>query len=108
MTLLATGRTLSVTDAASRGVAGLVKDAERGDGIVVSRHGTPVAAVLSTRQLDALRDLESNLQDAALILARAATDSGVRGSLDEAMNAFGFDRAELEAEIAADLAAGRE
>jgi hypothetical protein len=43
-----------------------------------------------------------------LLLARVATDTGVRTDLDDAISAFGFDRSELEAELDADLAAGRE
>ena len=46
-------RTLSVTAATGRGVAGLVKDAERGEDIIVERHGRPVAAVISVDQLGA-------------------------------------------------------
>jgi prevent-host-death family protein len=101
-------RTISVTDAAARGVAGLIKDAEAGADIIVSRRGKPVAAVVSTRQLDQLRSLESDLRDAALVIIRAATDTGLRSSLDDAIAAFGFKRAELESELDADLAAGRE
>ncbi|MBD7919330.1 type II toxin-antitoxin system prevent-host-death family antitoxin [Cellulomonas sp. Sa3CUA2] len=108
MTVLTSARTVSVSDATARGVAGLIKDAERGEDIIVSRHGKPVAAVVSTQHLDALRDLESHLRDAALALVRAATDTGVRGSLDEAITAFGLDRTDLEAELDDDLAAGRE
>jgi hypothetical protein len=51
---------------------------------------------------------EQDLRDIALSLTRAATDSGAGVGLDEAIAAFGFDRAELEAELDADLAAGRE
>jgi len=47
-------------------------------------------------------------QDIALILARAATDTGARISLDEVITAFGYDRLTLEAELDADLAAERE
>lgn len=108
MSVLASSRTVSVSDATARGVAGLIKDAENGEDIIVSRHGKPVAAVVSTQHLDALRDLEANLRDAALVLVRAATDTGVRGSLDDAITTFGLDRAELEAELDDDLAAGRE
>ncbi len=107
VTILASPRTVSVTDATARGVAGLIKDAEGAD-IVVSRHGRPVAAVVSTRHLEEMRHLEADLLDVALVLVRAATDSGVRSSVDEAISTFGFDRAELAAELAADLAAGRE
>lgn len=107
MGMLDLSHPISVTEASARGVAGLIKDAEAGADVVVSRHGRPVAAVVSTRQLDRLRELESDLRDAALVVVRAATDTGVRISLDDALTAFGFDRAELEAELAADLAAGR-
>jgi prevent-host-death family protein len=101
-------RTLSVTAAAGRGVAGLVKDAEHGEDIIVERHGHAVAAVVSIDHLDELRRLRSDLTSAALILARELTDTGRRTSLDDAIAAFGLDRAELEAELAADHAAGRE
>jgi hypothetical protein len=37
-----------------------------------------------------------------------ATDTGVGVELDQIISEFGFDRAELEAELDADLAAGRE
>lgn len=97
-----------MTDAAARGVAGLIKDAEAGADIIVSRRGKPVAAVISTRQLEQLRSLEGDLRDAAMVIIRAATDTGRRSSLDDAIAAFGFSRAELEAELDADLAAGRE
>lgn len=106
--LVPSGRAISVTDAAARGVAGLIKDAEAGADIIVSRRGKPVAAVISTKQLEQLRSLEGDLRDAAMVIIRAATDTGRRSSLDDAIAAFGFSRAELEAELDADLAAGRE
>lgn len=101
-------RQVSVTEAAGKGVAGLVREASTGGDVVVTRHGKPVAAVVSTHRLEELRHLEEQLRDAALALVRAATDSGVRTSLDAAIAEFGFDRDELEAELDADLAAGRE
>jgi prevent-host-death family protein len=99
---------LSVTEASSRGVAGLVKSVEAGTDVVVARHGRPVAAVVSMARLVELQELERDLRDTALVLARLATDTGHRTSLDEVIKAFGFDRATLEAELAADVAAGRE
>jgi prevent-host-death family protein len=107
MSVLDFSRPISVTEASARGVARLVKDAEAGADVVVSRHGKPVAAVVSTRQLDQLRTLEADLRDAALVIVRAATDTGVRVTLDEVISAFGFDRAELAAELEVDLATGR-
>jgi prevent-host-death family protein len=99
---------ITVTEAARRGVAGLIKDAEAEADVVVSRHGRPDAAVVSTRQLDDIHRMEHDLRDAALVLFRAATDTGVRTSLDDAIVAFGFDRAELESSLDSDLADGQQ
>jgi len=51
---------------------------------------------------------DSDLRDAAVLLARAATDTGRRTDLSTAIALLGFDRRELEAELAEDLAAGRD
>lgn len=91
---------MSVTAAHSRGVSGLLKDAESGSDIVVERHGHAVAAIVSVRRLSELAALEADLRSAALVLSRAATDTGARTELDAAIVALGFDRAELEAELA--------
>lgn len=101
-------RTLSVTAATGRGVAGLVKDAERGEDIIVERHGRAVAAVISVEHFDELQRVRADLTAAALVLARELTDTGNRTDLNDAIATFGFDRAELEAELDADIAAGRE
>lgn len=99
---------VSISEAAARGVAKLIRGAESGHDTVVSRHGRPVAAVVSMRRFQEIKTLERDLRDTALVLARAATDSGERIGLDEVITAFGYDRADLEAELDADLAAGRE
>lgn len=99
------GRTLSVTAATGRGVAGLVKDAERGEDILVERHGR---AVISVDHFEQIHRLRADLTAASLVLARELTDTGSRTDLDDAIAAFGFDRAELEDELDADIAAGRE
>lgn len=99
---------VSVTDAAGRGVPGLVREAEQGHDIVIARRGQPVAAVVSIERLKRLRDLEADLRSATLVLTRAMTDDGSRHELGDVIASFGFDRAELEAELAADIAAGRE
>lgn len=101
-------RTLSVTAATGRGVAGLVKDAERGEDIIVERHGRAIAAVISVEHFEELHRLRTDLTAAALVLARELTDTSDRTELNDAIAAFGFDRAELEAELDADIAAGRE
>ena len=96
-----------MTEAAARGVPGLVKDAEGGEDLVVARHGHAVAVVISVNHFARITELEEDLRDAALVLARAATAPGTHTSLDEALVMFGMDRAELEAELASDMAAGR-
>lgn len=101
-------RTLSVTAATGRGVAGLVKDAERGEDIIVERHGRAVAAVISVKHFDELHRVRADLTAASLVLARELSDTGNRTDLDDAIAGFGFDRAEMEAELDADIAAGRE
>ncbi|MEW6155197.1 MAG: type II toxin-antitoxin system prevent-host-death family antitoxin [Actinomycetota bacterium] len=97
MTLVRDSDIVSVTEANRRGVSGLVADAERGHDVIVARHSKPVAAVVSMRRLGELQELEEDLRDLALVVARAATDSGRRTSLDEVLAAFGHTREELKA-----------
>lgn len=98
---------MSVTDAATIGLPALIREAEGGTDVLVTRRGAPAAYVVAAERVAELGRLESDLRDAALLLVRAATDSGVRTSLDEAIEAFGLDRARLEAELEAELAAER-
>jgi prevent-host-death family protein len=88
---------LTVTEATKRGVAGLVADAERGADLVVTRHRQPVAAVVGVRRLAELEEAAADLRDLALVLARAATDTGRRTSLDDVLTAFGHTRESLAA-----------
>lgn len=90
------GRTLFVSAATGRGVAGLVEDAERGEGSIVERHGHAVAAVISVKHFDELERARNDLIDGAFILARELSDTGNRTDLDDAISAFGVDRTELE------------
>ena len=100
--------TVSVTEAAEHGLPALIRDAELSGQINVTRRNRPVAAVVSMDRLNEIRTLEADLRTTALVLARMVTDTGVRTSLDEAIAAFGFDRATLEAELDAELAATSE
>jgi antitoxin (DNA-binding transcriptional repressor) of toxin-antitoxin stability system len=78
-------------------VAGLVADAEQGSDVIVTRRQEPVAAVVSMRRLAEIDDAVADLQDLALVLARSATDTGRRTSLDEVLSAFGHTRESLAA-----------
>ncbi len=98
---------LSVTQAAQRGIPAIVRSASEGHDFVVERRGHALAAIVGMRRLAELEELERDLRSAALVLSRFATDSGRRVDLDEVIAAFGFDRAELESELDADLAAER-
>jgi antitoxin (DNA-binding transcriptional repressor) of toxin-antitoxin stability system len=97
MTILQDARQVSVTEAAQRGVAGLVADAERGSEIVVTRRHQAVVAVVSMRRINELEEVAADLRDLALVLARMATDTGERVPLDDVLKAFGHTRESLAA-----------
>ena len=78
-------------------MAGLVAEAEQGADLVVTRRNHPVAAVMGIARLDRLKAAESDLRDLALVLTRAATDTGRRTSLDDVLAAFGHTRDSLAA-----------
>jgi prevent-host-death family protein len=94
---------LTVTQAAARGVPGLVRDAENGEDAIVSRHGVPVAAVVSMDRLRRIDALEADLRDVALVMTRMATDDGARVSLEDVIASFGYSPEELRAELDADI-----
>jgi len=88
-------QTLTVTEATRRGVAGLLADAATGEGIVVTRRRVPVAAIMSVGRLADLDAARDDLVDLALVLGRAATDTGNRTGLDQVLAAFGQSRESL-------------
>ncbi|MEV0647838.1 hypothetical protein AB0I28_21480 [Phytomonospora sp. NPDC050363] len=91
MALIDHTRRLTVTEASQRGVARLVADAEHEE-LVITRRQVPVAAVVSYTRLSELEDAAADLRDLALVLSRAATDSGRRTSLDDVIAAYGHTR----------------
>jgi antitoxin (DNA-binding transcriptional repressor) of toxin-antitoxin stability system len=97
-------KTISVTDASARGVSGLLRDAEGGNDLIVERHGRAVAAVVGIGRLAEIANLEADIRSAALVLARAADDDGTRSDIDDVIDALGFDRSQLEAELDAEIA----
>lgn len=96
-----------MTDAAAKGVSALASAAAAGHPTLLTRHNKPVAAVVSVHRINSLAELEQDLLSAALVLSRQLTDDGSRFELDEVIEKFGFTRADLEAEVDADVAAGR-
>ena len=88
---------LPIAEASRRGISRLVADAENGHATILRRHAEPVAAVISFRELERLQALERDLVDVALVLARAASDSGHRTSLNDVIESLGYSRAQLEA-----------
>jgi hypothetical protein len=56
--------------------------------VVVTRRGSPVAAVVSVERLAALDELRRDLRDLALVVGRSADDDGRRVSLDDVLEAF--------------------
>lgn len=97
MTILHHPREVSVTEAAKRGVAGLVADAEAGTDVVVTRRQRPVVAVVSIGRLTEIDQTVSDLNDLALVIARSATDDGRRVPFDDVAAAFGHTRESLAA-----------
>ena len=53
--------------------------------------------------MDLLRRDRETLRDVVFIMTRMVTDSGNRTELDDAMEAFGINRDELESEIKSGL-----
>ena len=71
--------------------------------MTLSRHGKPVAEIVSREAMDLLRRDRETLRDVVFIMIRMVTDSGNRTELDDAMEAFGINRDELESEIKSGL-----
>lgn len=79
-----------ITEASQRGISDIARQAEDGIDIVLTRHGKPVAVVMSIHKANRIRELEEDVLDAALVLARVAGDDGARFGLDEVLAEFGI------------------
>lgn len=82
---------ISITEAASRGLSRLVRDAESGRVPILLRNNRPVAAIVSIERLEELDDA----RDLALVAARMLTESAPPSSLDEVLETFGYTREDL-------------
>ena len=105
--LLPHAEAFSVTEAAARGLPSVVRSANAGTDFVIERHGQPQAVVIGIERITRIQELERDLQSAALIISRIATDNGNRTDIDTVIAGFGFDPAELRAEVAAETLASR-
>ena len=97
MALVDTSDLISVSDAAKLGVSGLVRAAEEGHGHVLLRNNKPVAAVVSIERLEQLQQLEEDMIDVSLSVARTLTTGPDRRSLDDVLARFGYTREQLRA-----------
>ena len=97
MTVLDSAEALLITEGHKRGLSRLAADAEHGHPTVLKRREVPVAAVVGYGELQRIANIERDLIDVALVLTRAATDTGRRTSLDEVIERFGFSREQLTA-----------
>lgn len=96
-------RIMSIPEASGISLVALIASAEQGNSTGLSRHGRIVAEIVSAEDISELRRDHDTLRDAALAMARFATETGARTDLDQAIELFGLTRAELEAEIATDI-----
>ena len=106
-TLLPHSETFSVTEAAERGLPSVIRSASAGTDFVIERHGKPQAVIVGIERITKLEELERDLQSAALVLSRVATDNGNRTDIDVVIKHFGFDPAELRADAAVEFAASQ-
>ena len=96
--------TMSITEASRAGISALAAAAQRGDDIALARHGRVIAEVVGSDELADLRRDRDVLRDAALVMARFATDDGGRTELDALIDSLGFSRTELELELDGEVA----
>lgn len=89
---------ISIGRISDAGLSRLVSDAEHGRTKVILRHNKPVAAIVDIETMNRLQDLEAReeeLRDIAVALARTATDTGARTSLDKLAADLGVNLEDL-------------
>ncbi len=97
MAVLDDAEALLITEGHKRGLSRLAADAEHGHATLLKRREVPIAAVVGYGELQRIARLERDLIDVALVLTRAATDTGRRTSLDDVIERFGYTREQLNA-----------
>jgi antitoxin (DNA-binding transcriptional repressor) of toxin-antitoxin stability system len=100
MALIETSGLISVSEANSLGISRLVRDAEEGQDRVLLRNNRAVAAVVSMDRFERLQradDLEADMIDLTLTLARLLTTGPVRHSLDDVLTRYNVSRADIAA-----------
>ena len=90
-----TSELISISEANKLGVSGLVRAAEDGHEHVLLRNNKPVAAIVSMERLEHLQQLEEDMIDVSLAVARMLTSGPERHSLDDVLSQFGYSRDEL-------------
>lgn len=95
MALVDTANLISISEANKLGVSGLVRKAEEGQEQVVLRNNKPAVAVVSVERLEQLQQLQDDLLDIAMTVARMSATGPTRHSLDEVLSQFGYTREQL-------------
>lgn len=95
MSLLNGSEHLSITEAAKRGISGLIADVAH-HSILLEKRGTAQALILSMDQVAEFNEVAEDLRDLALVLSRSATDNGIRTSFDDVLLAFDLSREDLK------------
>jgi prevent-host-death family protein len=86
-----------MSDASTRGLSALVKDANEHGYTIISRRNAPAAAVVSIARYTALQEAEEDVRDLTVIVDRLLRDDGQRVTMDEVLVRLGYTREELTA-----------
>jgi len=82
---------ISVSEANTVGISGLVQDAEQGRTRIILRHSKPAAAIVSIAKLERMDEIEEDLLLLVAAFARTVADNGQRHSLEDVAAELGVD-----------------
>jgi PHD/YefM family antitoxin component YafN of YafNO toxin-antitoxin module len=97
MATVDTDRIVSMSDASSKGMSALVKDATEHGYTIISRRNSPAVAVVAIDRYTALQEAEEDARDLTVLVDRLLHDDGQRVSLDTVLDKLGYTREELAA-----------